>query len=169
MQPLITKEIEKTPKSILILNDIRSVINVGAIFRTADAAGVGQIILSGVTPTPIDRFGRIRTDFNKASLGAEHSVPWETSDHIVKTIQNLKKQGYTIICIEQNKKSMHFKKYKAKKDEKVVLIPGNEVEGVPKTLLKLADVILELPMHGIKESLNVSVATGIVLYHVLNV
>jgi tRNA G18 (ribose-2'-O)-methylase SpoU len=165
-----TKQVEplKIPQSILILNDIRSIINVGAIFRTADAIGIDQITLSGVSPTPIDRFGRVRGDFAKASLGSEYSVAWEQVENIQRKIKNLKKQGYTIIAIEQTKDSIHFKKYKLKKDQKVVIIPGNEVDGVPKQILKLADVILELPMRGIKESLNVSVATGIILYHLLD-
>lgn len=164
------KQVEslKIPQSILILNDIRSIINVGAIFRTADAIGINQIILAGVSPTPIDRFGRVRGDFAKASLGSEYSVAWEQVENIQRKIKNLKKQGYTIIAIEQTKDSIHFKKYKLKKDQKVVIIPGNEVDGVPKQILKLADVILELPMRGIKESLNVSVATGIILYHLLD-
>lgn len=158
----------KLPQTILILNDIRSIINVGAIFRTADAIGVDQIILSGVSPAPIDRFGRVRGDFAKASLGSEYSVAWKQVENIIKTIKDLKKQGYTIIAIEQTKNSIHFKKYSLKKGQKVVIIPGNEVDGVPKKILKLADVILELPMRGMKESLNVSVATGIILYHLLD-
>jgi 23S rRNA (guanosine2251-2'-O)-methyltransferase len=156
------------PQTILILNDIRSIINVGAIFRTADAVGVNQIILSGVSPAPIDRFGRVRGDFAKASLGSEHSVAWEQVENITKTIKDLKKQGYIIIAIEQAKNSIHFKKYSLKKGQKIVIVPGNEVDGVPKAILKLADVILELPMRGMKESLNVSVATGIILYHLLD-
>lgn len=156
------------PQTILILNDIRSVINVGAIFRTADAIGINQIILAGVSPTPIDRFGRVRADFSKASLGSEYSITWEQAENIIKTIKDLKKQGYTIIAIEQSEMSIHFKKYKLKKNEKIVIIPGNEVDGVPKQILKLADIILELPMRGVKESLNVSVATGIILYHLLD-
>lgn len=165
-----TKQVEplKIPQSILILNDIRSIINVGAIFRTADAIGVDQIILAGVSPAPIDRFGRVRADFAKASLGSEYSVSWGQSENIVKKIKDLKKQGYTIIAIEQTPISIHFKKYKLKKNQKIVIIPGNEVDGAPKQILKLSDVILELPMRGVKESLNVSVATGIILYHLLD-
>ncbi len=166
----VVKPIESLnlPQTILILNDIRSIINVGAIFRTADAVGINQIILSGVSPAPIDRFGRVRGDFAKASLGSEHSVPWEQVEDIIKSIKDFKKQGYTIIAIEQAKNSVHFKKYSQIVDQKVVIIPGNEVDGVPSPILKLADVILELPMRGIKESLNVSVATGIILYHLLD-
>jgi tRNA G18 (ribose-2'-O)-methylase SpoU len=84
------------PQSLLILHDIRSIINVGALFRTADAVGINQIILSGYTPSPIDRFGRPRQDFIKASLGAEQSVPWTTTESIKKCILDLKKQGYAI-------------------------------------------------------------------------
>jgi tRNA G18 (ribose-2'-O)-methylase SpoU len=156
------------PQSLLILHDIRSIINVGALFRTADAVGINQIILSGYTPSPIDRFGRPRQDFIKASLGAEQSVPWTTAESIKKCILDLKKQGYTICCIEQAKNSVDYKSYKPKKGQKLVIIPGNEVTGLSKDILKLADVIVEIPMRGNKESLNVSVATGIVLYRLLD-
>jgi 23S rRNA (guanosine2251-2'-O)-methyltransferase len=121
-----------------------------------------------VSPAPIDRFGRVRGDFAKASLGSEYSVAWKQVESIAKAIKDFKKQGYTIIAIEQTKTSIHFKKYNLKKGQKIVIVPGNEVDGVPKAILKLADVILELPMRGMKESLNVSVATGIILYHLLD-
>lgn len=168
MKPTKPVNTKTLPKSILILNDIRSIINVGAMFRTADAVGVEQILLSGVSPAPIDRFGRIRGDFAKASLGSEYSVPWEQVENCVKTIKKLEKDGYTVVAVEQSKKSIHFKKYKPQKNQKLVIIPGNETEGVPKNIVNLADVILEIPMRGVKESLNVSVATGIILYHLLD-
>lgn len=153
---------------ILLLHDIRSVINVGAMFRTADAIGVNKIILSGTTPAPIDRFGRIRDDFAKSALGAEKSVIWEQSENIMKTLKDLRADKYTLYALEQSPKSIDYKKVSVKKGSKIVLIPGAEVTGVPNTILKLADHILEIPMHGQKESLNVSVATGIVLYRLLD-
>jgi tRNA G18 (ribose-2'-O)-methylase SpoU len=156
------------PECILLLHDIRSVINVGALFRTADAVGVSRIILSGTSPAPIDRFGRKRSDFVKAALGAEDSVTWGTIEKIIPTIKNLKEQGYRIIILEQANNSVDYKKVSLLKNEKIVLLPGNEVDGVPKKILDLADTIIEIPMHGIKESLNVSVAIGIALYRLLD-
>ncbi len=119
---------------VLILHDIRSVYNVGAIFRTADAAGVSKIYLSGVTPLPIDRFGRKRKDFAKCALGAEENVAWEKMEEILTLISKLKKDGYKIIAVEQDKKSVDYKKIKI--GEKTAIILGNEVAGLPKNILK---------------------------------
>jgi tRNA G18 (ribose-2'-O)-methylase SpoU len=156
------------PECILVLHDIRSITNVGAMFRTADAVGVTNIILSGITPAPIDRFGRTRSDFTKASLGAEDSIPWKQVMNITTTLAALKKQEYTIYTLEQDPHSVDYKSVKIKKSDKIVLIPGNEVSGVSKKIINRADHILEIPMHGIKESLNISVAVGIVLYRLLD-
>ena len=153
---------------VLILDNIRSVENVGSIFRTAEGFGVSKIILVGITPAPVDRFGRKRTDFSKVSLGAEDLVPWEqveTSDLGFK-IQDLRMNGFKIIALEQHPNS---KKLEAstKHLEPFVLIVGSEVDGVSKEALELADDIVEIPMMGEKESLNVSVATGVALYNLL--
>jgi len=156
----------KTRKIILILHDIRSVENVGAIFRTADAIGVSKIIISGYTPAPIDRFGRERGDLKKTALGAEKTIPWEQVKNINTKIKNLKKEGFDIIALEQNPKSLDYKKYKPK--EKTAVIVGSEVLGVSEKNLSLCDYILEIPMNGEKESLNVSVATGILLYRLFD-
>src|SRR5690606_8575787 len=118
---------------------------------TADAVGNTSIILSGITPAPIDRFGRKRSDFTKASLGAENSVQWKQITNITATLTVLKKQGYTLYALEQDPQSIDYKSVKIKKTDKIVLIPGNEVAGVPKNILKKTDHILEIPMHGIKE------------------
>ncbi len=152
-------------ENILILNDIRSVENVGAIFRTADAAGIDKIYLCGYTPTPLDRFGRKRTDINKSALGAEEFVAWEQKKSILPLITKLKKEGFQIIAIEQDKKSIDYKKVKL--GAKNAFIVGTEVTGIPKNILNKCDVIAEIPMKGKKESLNVSVATGVVLFGVL--
>jgi len=157
---------------ILVLHNIRSVHNVGSIFRTADAAGVKKIYLAGITPEPLDRLGRVRQDFKKVSLGAENFVKWDGSTRspraINKLLENLKKGGYFIAGVEQAKKSMPYFKLKTRnKKLKTVLILGNEVKGLPPQLLKKCDYILEIPMRGKKESLNVAVACGIVLFRVL--
>ena len=150
----------------LILPDIRSAHNVGAIFRTADAFGVSKIILGGYTPAPIDRFGRERPDIAKSSLGAQNTVAWEQVDNIVEYIEKSKEEGFEIVSLEQSPDSVEISKY-IKKD-KVVLIVGNEINGVDQDVLDVSDQILEIPMMGQKESMNVSVSTGVALYALSN-
>lgn len=157
----------KNQQNILILNNIRSVENVGAIFRTADAAGIDKIYLTGYTPTPLDRFGRKRGDLAKSALGAEEFVKWEQKKSILPLLAKLKKEKYLIIGIEQDKKSVDYKKVKL--HNKNAFIVGAEVTGIPKNVLKKCDAIAEIPMRGKKESLNVSVATGIALFRMLGV
>lgn len=154
-------------ETYIILNDIRSVINVGAIFRTADACAISKIYLTGYTPMPIDRFGRIRKDIAKASLGSEKTVAWEHCDDIKDLIKELKEKKVELVAVEQSKKSIDYKEYKVKKS--TAFIFGNEIDGVPKDVLERVDAILEIYMMGDKESLNVSVSAGIVLFRVLNI
>lgn len=151
--------------SILILPDIRSAINIGAIFRTADAVGISKIFLTGYTPRPTDKFGRIQKDIAKSALGAETWVPWEYKKTIIPLLISLKKEGYKIIAIEQDKKAVDYRKIKL--SEKVAIIMGPEVTGLPKNVLDKCDIIAEIPMHGKKESLNVSVACGVALFKIL--
>jgi tRNA G18 (ribose-2'-O)-methylase SpoU len=151
----------------VILANIRSTHNVGSIFRTADALGVDEIILSGTTPAPQDRFGRERADIAKVALGAEKSVLWKYEEDILVVIKNLKKSGYQIIAVEQAKNSTDYKKVKVA--GKVAFIMGEEVEGINPEILKLAVVVAEIPMRGVKESLNVSVAFGVALFRMLNI
>ena len=153
--------------NILILHNIRSVENVGAMFRTADAAGVNKIYLVGYTPAPLDRFGRKRGDLTKSALGAEEFVPWEQKKTILPLLAKLKKEKYQIIAIEQDKKSIDYKKVKL--TNKNAFIMGTEVTGIPKNVLKKCDVIAEIPMRGKKESLNVSVALGVALFRILDI
>ena len=150
----------------LLLHNIRSTHNVGAIFRTADATGVSRIYISGYTPAPIDRFGRARRDISKASLGAEKTMEWEQVENVKDLIEKLKKEKVKIIAVEQDLKSIDYKKTKISK--KILVIFGNEVDGIEKKILSLCDEIVEIPMMGKKESLNVSVATGIILYSFLD-
>ena len=156
----------KNKENILILHNIRSVKNVGAIFRTADAAGINKIYLMGYTPTPLDRFGRPRRDLAKSALGAEEYVAWESKKSLPTLIRGLRRGKYYIVAIEQDKKSVDYKKVKLK--SKNAFIVGAEVAGIPKNILKKCDVIAEIPMRGQKESLNVSVALGIALFRILN-
>ncbi len=159
------KNQENKKNNVLILHDIRSVENVGAMFRTADAAGINKIYLTGYTPTPLDRFGRKRGDLAKSALGAEEFVVWEQKKSTLALLIKLKKEGFQIIGIEQAENSIDYKKVKLK--EKNAFIVGTEVTGIPKNVLKKCDVIAEIPMRGKKESLNVSVACGVVLFAVL--
>ncbi len=147
-------------KKILILDSIRSVINIGAIFRTADAIGIDKIFLTGYCATPTDRFGRERNDFKKASLGSK--TLWEYQENILDLVEKLKKENFNIISVEQNKNSIDYKKIILKENN--VVIMGNENFGVNEEVLKISDQIVELPMNGFKNSLNVSVTTGIILY-----
>lgn len=151
---------------VVILDNIRSVYNVGSIFRTGDALGVDKIYLCGCTPTPTDRFGRARKDLAKVALGAEKDIAWEYCKDTKDIIKKLKKEKFQIIAVEQDKKSVNFKKVKAKYPTAIVM--GNEVDGIDKKTLALCDVIAEIPMNGKKESLNVSVSFGIAGYEIFS-
>ena len=157
---------KKTLPTSLILHNIRSAYNVGAIFRTADAVGVSKIYLVGYTPAPLDRFGRPRKDIAKAALGAEKTIPWDHTARIGEVFKKLKKEKTKIIAIEQSSRSVDYKKFKLTAPTAFLL--GNEVEGLSKNLLKQCDTTIEIPMRGKKESLNVSVAAGVVLFRVLD-
>jgi len=158
---------KKENNVFILLHDIRSVHNVGSMWRTANAAGVTKIFLSGYTPSPVDRFGRERKDFAKVALNSQISVAWEFVENPVSFIKKLKREGFYIVAIEQAKNSVDYKKVKIKRP--VLFLVGNEVEGIPQKFLKLADVVAEIPMKGDKESLNVSVAFGVALFRMLGV
>jgi tRNA G18 (ribose-2'-O)-methylase SpoU len=154
----------------VILDDVRSVHNVGSVFRTADAVGAEKIYACGITPGPLDRFKNVRKDFAKVALGAEKSVAWEAGGDIAEVIARLKKEGWLVYAIEQSSKSIPY--YEVghgidPSDKKFCLIMGNEVDGVSSRALALADGILEIPMQGKKESLNVAVSFGIVAFDLL--
>ena len=146
----------------VLLHNIRSTHNVGSIFRTSDAAGVSSIFLSGYTSIPIDRFGRPQKDIAKTALGAENTIPWKYFKTPQKLISDLKKEGWTIVGVEQDKRSIDYRTFKS--EGKTVYIFGNEVLGISPSLRKICDSMVEIPMHGKKESLNVSVAAGIILF-----
>jgi 23S rRNA (guanosine2251-2'-O)-methyltransferase len=141
---------------VLILDNIRSRENVGSIFRTADAAGVSMIYLCGITPIPP------HPKIEKASLGAEKTVPYKYIRDAWRLVTQLQKEGYQVVALEQTKESEDIFKFKAKYP--VALVVGNEVDGVSISVLKRVDKKISIPMYGKKESLNVSVATGIALY-----
>ncbi|MBX4198031.1 TrmH family RNA methyltransferase [Candidatus Parcubacteria bacterium] len=156
---------QKPQEAYLLLHNIRSTYNVGSIFRTADAAGITKIYLSGYTPTPLDRFGREVKEFSKTSLGSV--VPWEYKKNPLLVIRELKKKVTQVIALEQDPKSVDYKKVKPKFP--VLFIVGNEVTGISESLLKQVDIIAEIPMKGKKESLNVAVSLGIALFRILNI
>lgn len=150
------------PQVFLVLHNIRSQYNVGAIFRTADGAGVSKIFLTGYTPTPFDEFGNLRKEIHKTALGAEKFVSWEKIRDISQLIARLRKEKVYIAGVEQHPKAINYKKFKPKFP--LALIFGNEVRGLDRRILEKCDKILEIPMLGKKESLNVAVAVGVVLY-----
>lgn len=149
----------------VLLHNIRSAHNVGSIFRTCDAVGVARVYLSGYTPAPIDRFGRPQKDIAKTALGAEREVPWEYAKTPAGLFKRLRRDGWHVAGIEQSVGSIDYRTFKS--SAPVLFVLGNEVRGISPQLLKQCDTILEIPMRGTKESLNVSVAAGIVLFGTL--
>lgn len=150
-------------KLSVALLDVRSAHNVGAIFRTAEAAGVSKIYLVGYTPAPRDRFGRSNDSVSKTALGAETIVPWEQIENESVLIERLKGEGSAIISVEKTEDATPYKEYKLSGD--TVFLFGNEIEGVSSEVIARSDKTIAIPMRGLKESLNVSVAAGIILYH----
>ena len=146
----------------LVLENVRSMHNVGALFRTADAFGVSCIMLGGYTPAPIDRFGRVVKEIQKTSLGAIDMVPWEHVPDACAEVRRLKEAGHMVVVLEQDARSVSLSEAVVSGD--TVLVLGNEVDGVSLSMRQLADMIIEIPMQGKKESLNVSVAGGIALF-----
>lgn len=142
----------------LLAHNIRSLWNVGSFFRTADAFGVEKIYLTGYTGQPP------RKEITKTALGAEEFVPWEHHEDPVEVVRPLRKEGWQIVALEQVGGSVELGSFEPELN--VLLIVGHELDGVPGSLLALADAIIEIPMQGKKESLNVSVALGVALAHV---
>lgn len=155
---LLRREEGLGERFVLVLPNIRSGHNVGAIFRTADGAGVDKLYITGYTPCPP------HTQIDKVSLGAEKWVPWEYYKQVGTLLKKLKKMGYNIVALEQTKSSQNIFDWQPKFP--IALVLGNEKTGVPKSLLKYCDETVEIPMLGKKNSLNVSVAAGITLYKI---
>jgi tRNA G18 (ribose-2'-O)-methylase SpoU len=146
----------------IILNNVRSAHNVGSILRTADCAGVKKVYLCGYTPEPTDRFGRVRKDISKVALGAEGFVETEHFENAEDVFALLKKDGVKVVAVEQHKNSTDYANFSTDKD--VAFVFGEERFGLPEDLIKKSDEIVEIPMRGKKESLNVSVSVGVVLF-----
>jgi len=145
-------------KFVVVCDDLRSLYNVGSVFRTSDGAGVDKIYLCGITGTPDNL--KAKSKISKVALGAENIIKWEYISQSWRLINKLKKDGYQIVLLEQTAKSINYIDFKPKFP--LALVIGNEVGGVKKSLLDKSDRIIEIPMRGRKESLNVSVAFGVV-------
>lgn len=154
---------------IAVLDNLRSVYNVGSIFRTANAVGIEKIYLCGTTPTPLDKKGLRRKDFAKVALGAEDTVAWEYKESTKELIEDLKRNGCYIISLEQDSHSIDYKDVDITTKENVVIIVGHEVDGITRDVIDLSDITVEIPMLGTKESLNVTIAFGIAVYRILGV
>jgi len=151
------KEKEKFP-IVVVLDNIRSLTNVGTFFRTADAFNVSKIILGGITAQPPHR------EIQKTALGATESINWEYHKNLVDLIKQYKSDGYIIYAVEQAEETQLLHELNVKTEENHVLVFGNEVDGVQQEIIDIADVVLEIPQFGTKHSLNVSVCAGVVLW-----
>ena len=154
------KKTEKTPL-IIVLDNVRSMHNVGAIFRTADAFLIEKIILCGITPQPPHR------EIHKAALGATESVDWSYYKSVKEAVLDLKTLKYEVLGIEQTNDSVMMTDFEIDKNKKYALVLGNEVEGISDEIISNCDAFLEIPQLGTKHSLNVSVCGGIVMWEFL--
>ncbi len=151
------KSTEKTP-IIIVLDNIRSLNNIGSVFRTADAFLIEAIYLCGITAQPPHR------EIQKTALGATESVSWKHFESTSEAIKVLKDKNFKIAAIEQAENSIMLNEFSLTKKEKMAVIFGNEVKGVEQEAINLSDVVIEIPQHGTKHSLNISVSTGIVIW-----
>jgi len=151
------KQSEKTP-IIIVLDDIRSLHNIGSVFRTADAFLIEKIVLCGITATPPNK------EMHKTALGATETVAWEHSKNVLEVIQNLKDQNITVLAIEQVESAVFLQDFEVEKDKKYALVFGNEVFGVSQEAVAICDGCIEIPQLGTKHSLNISVSAGIVVW-----
>ncbi|MBR1467009.1 MAG: RNA methyltransferase [Bacteroidaceae bacterium] len=155
------KECEKNP-IVIVLDHIRSLYNVGSIFRTADAMCLDAIYLCGITATPPN------TEIHKTALGAEETVEWKYFENTMDAVNYLHSNGYTVISIEQCKGSTMLNDFVPEKNGKYALIMGNEVKGVAQDVVNASDDCIEIPQFGTKHSMNVSVAAGMVIWHFIS-
>ena len=151
------KQSAKTP-IILVLDDIRSLHNIGSVFRTADAFLIEKIYLCGITATPPNK------EIHKTALGATETVAWEHSKNVLEIIENLKKESVTVLAIEQVESAVFLQDFTVEKDKKYALVFGNEVYGVSQEAVAICDGCIEIPQLGTKHSLNISVSAGIVVW-----
>ena len=155
------KSLRKMP-IVIVLDNIRSLNNIGSIFRTGDAFRIKGIHLCGITGTPPHR------EIQKTALGATESLDWIYFDKTIDSIKVLKEQHYEIIAVEQMDSSIDLRDFTPGLSEKVALVFGNEIKGISDEILNFVDIGVEIPQFGIKHSFNVSVSAGIVLWHIFN-
>lgn len=157
------EEFKKTKKSpiVIVLDNIRSLNNIGSVFRTADAFLIEAVYLCGITAQPPHR------DIQKTALGATESVEWKYFKTTTEAIKELKKNNYIIASIEQAENAVMLNDFKPK-GEKHAVVFGNEVKGVEQTVIDQSDIVIEIPQHGTKHSLNISVSCGVVIWDLFN-
>lgn len=151
------KSAKKTPL-VIILDDIRSLNNIGSVFRTSDAFLVEKIFLCGITATPP------HNDIRKTALGSTETVDWEYVEHTIELVEKLKTEGVKIISIEQAERATMLSDFQPEKNQKYALIFGNEVKGVAQNVVNASDIVIEIPQYGTKHSLNISVSCGVVVW-----
>lgn len=144
---------------VVVLDNIRSLNNIGSLFRTSDAFLIDRLILCGITATPPS------SEIHKTALGAEDSVCWQYYPDTMQAIETLRAEGYTICALEQVKGSVSLADFRPESDGKYAIVAGHEVHGVAPEVVDAADICLEIPQYGTKHSLNVSVSTGIAIWH----
>ncbi len=155
------KKAEKLPL-VVVLDNIRSLHNIGSVFRTSDAFRVECIYLCGITAVPP------HPEMHKTALGAEFTVDWKYVDNAVEAVDNLKKDGYTVYSVEQAEGSIMLEDIKLDPNRKYAVVLGNEVKGVQQEVIDHSDGCIEIPQYGTKHSLNVSVTAGIVIWDLFN-
>jgi tRNA G18 (ribose-2'-O)-methylase SpoU len=151
---------EKFPIAI-VLDNVRSTLNVGSVFRTSDAFRCEKVYLCGLTPTPDNR------EMRKTALGGTESVNWQHYPQTTEAVEELKQKGYTLISVEQATESVSLETFDFTTIQKLAFVFGNEVKGVDEEIIKASDYCLEIPQFGTKHSLNISVSTGIILWKAL--
>ena len=161
---LSTEEFHRSAKSplVVVLENVRSMHNVGSVFRTCDAFLVEKIYLCGFTPTPPHR------EIQKTALGATETVSWEAVTEIHQLIKDLKEQGYLVYAVEQIHSSISLDLFFPEKDKKIVFVFGNEADGLSEETIELCNGAIEIPQFGSKHSFNISVSAGIVLWDVMS-
>lgn len=152
------KKVEKLPVTV-VLDNVRSEMNVGSVMRTADAFLIERIVLCGITPQPP------KPEIHKTALGAEESVAWQYYPTTLEAIENLKLDGYQICSIEQVHNSVSLEQFIVEKGQKIAVVMGNEVKGVSQEVVDASDMCVEIPQHGTKHSLNISCCAAIVMWH----
>lgn len=163
LERISVEEFRKAPKTpvYVILDDIRSLNNIGSVFRTSDAFRVKKIFLCGITAKPPHR------EIQKTALGATESVDWEYKESVIELVNDLKKKSIQIIAIEQAENKVFLNEFEDLKTE-IAIVLGNEVNGVSQEVIQLADVVVEIPQFGTKHSFNIAVTAGIVLWDLYN-